>query len=163
VSRFGDPLARRTVPIGECQCPGAPHETDEATFRWDLGGSALARIGRAEIEGAVRMDPLAAYRQVVLETLESWNLLWLDPTWNGNGTGRKTVPVPITTGTIAELDADTLKFLAETADGLISERGELPNASGAPSAPSRRGSASRTPRRTRKPTTSSSPSVPAGL
>ena len=85
MSRFADPLASRLVPLGACQCPGTPHEQDEATIRYEIGGSALARIGRAEIEGAVRMDPMAAYRQTVFETVESWNLLWYAPNENGNG------------------------------------------------------------------------------
>jgi len=156
VSRFGDPLATKTAPIGACQCPGTPHEQDEATFRYDIGGSALARIGRAELEGAVRLDPFAAHRQMVLETVESWNLVWNDPAWNGNGTGRKVVPVPINSGTVAELDETTLITLAKLSDALIQNEGSLPNAPGAPSAASSRGSASPTRKRTRTPTTSSS-------
>ena len=157
MTRFGDPLATKTVPIGACQCPGTPHEVDEATLRYDIGGSALARIGRAELEGAVRLDPFAAYRQMVLETVESWNLVWPDPTWNGNGTGRKVVPVPITAGSVGELDEGTLVALAKLADALIENEGSLPNAPGAPSAASSHGSASPTRKRTRTPTTSSSP------
>ena len=155
MTRFADPLATRTVEIGECQCPGTPHDHDEATFRYQLGASAMARIGRAELEGAVRLDPMAAYRQTVIETIESWNLLWLDPS-SSNGS-RKPIPVPIIEATVAEMDVTTLKFLAETADGLIENEGALPNASGALSAASSPESASPTPRRTRKPTTSSSP------
>lgn len=151
MSRFADPLARTVVALGDCGCPGAPHERDEATFRWQLGASALARIGRAELEGAIQHDPFAAYRQTVLEAVESWNLIWLDP--SDDSPDRKAVPVPITPTTIAELDVDTLRFLAETADKLIGNEGALPNASGAPSAASSEASASRTPRAKKTPTT----------
>lgn len=156
MTRFADPAATRLVEIpGGCQCPGTPHEKDEAVFRYQIGASALARIGRAELQGAVALDPMAAYRQTVLETVESWNLVWLDP-GSRNGS-RRSVPVPITPTNVAEMDVDTLKFLAETADGLIANEGSLPNESGAPSAASSRESASPHRKRSRKPTTSSSP------
>lgn len=111
----------------------------------------MARIGRAELDGAVQLDPMAAYRQMVLETVESWNLLWLGPP-DTKGT-RHPVPVPITASAIQQLDVDTLKLLAETADKLIDTEGVLPNESGVPSAPSSRGSASQTRKPSRKPTT----------
>lgn len=139
MSRFADPTATANIDLGACQCPGTPHEADTATVRWDLGASALARIGRAEIQGAVDMDPMAAYRQVVLETVTGWNLLTADGT-----------PAAITPATVAELDVETLKTIAEQADGLIQNRGSLPNGSGAPSAASSRGSASRTRTQTRR-------------
>jgi hypothetical protein len=140
VSRFADPTATAPVSLGPCQCPGRPHEQDEATVRWQLGASALARIGRAELDGAVNHDPMAAYRQQVIETLVSWNLLIDGPADDGG----KPVAVPINARSIAELDIDTLKTLAEGADELISNKGQVPNASGAPSPASPRGSASRT-------------------
>ena len=152
MSRAADPFATTTGTLpGGCQCPGAPHEADTAVIRWSLGASALARIGRAELDGAVNLDPMAGYRQTVVETIESWNLLWLAPAEDGKE--RKPVPIPITPATVAELDVDTLKFLAETADGLIQNAGTLPNDSGAPSAESPRESASPTPTKTRKRTT----------
>lgn len=146
MSRFADPTATAVVSLGACQCPGTPHERDEATVRWQLGASALARIGRAELEGAVRLDPMAAYRQTVAETLLIWNLLISDE-------DGQPVAAPITERAIGELDLATLKLLAETADTLISDKGKLPNASGAPSLASSRGSASRSPKQTPKPTT----------
>ena len=145
VSRFADPPQLRSS-LGACQCPGTPHERDEATVRWQLGASALARFGRAELEGAVRLDPMAAYRQTVAETLLIWNLLISDE-------DGQPVAAPITERAIGELDLATLKRLAETADTLISDKGKLPNASGAPSLASSRGSASRSPKQTPKPTT----------
>lgn len=141
MSRFADPAKVEVVPLGVCQCPGTPHEQDEATIRWDISGSALARIGRAEIEGAVRMDPLASYRQIALETLASWNLI------DGASVAA------INPATIAELDVDTLKVIAEEADKLIGSKGTLPNVPGAPSVASSLGSASPIRKRTRMPTT----------
>lgn len=146
MSRFADPTATAVLSLGACQCPGTPHEQDEARIRFQLGASALARIGRAEIDGAVRLDPFAAYRQTVLETTVSWNLLRADA-------GGGVLSVPITPATVAELDQDTLKALAEGADKLIQNAGTLPNTSGAPSAESSRESASPTPKRTRTRTT----------
>jgi hypothetical protein len=148
MSRFADPHATTVIPIGPCDCPGKPHEQDEAVARTEIGASAKARVGRAEIEGAVQHDPLAAHRQLVLETVVSWNLLWLAPAAD-DGAERVTVPVPITPGTVAELDRDTLIGLAEAIDKYTSES-DLPNASGAPSRALRRGSASRI--RTKTPT-----------
>lgn len=156
MSRYADPLAVREVSLGACQCPGTPHETDTATIRWQISGSAMARIGRAELERSVNLDPFAAYRQTVWETLVSWNLLWLDPSYQGKGE-RKAVPIPINPSTIGELDDGTLRVLAETADQLISSEGSLPNDSGAPSAESSPESASPIPEPIPLHTTSSSP------
>lgn len=142
MSRLADPLAVETVDLGPCQCPGTPHERDSAVVRWSLGASALARIGRAELEGAVQLDPMAAYRQTVLETVESWNLLWPGPPDEKGD--RDPVDVPLTQFAIAQLDVDTLKVIAETADKLISGKGVLPNTSGARSPASPRKSASPT-------------------
>jgi hypothetical protein len=148
MSRFADAYSTTTIPLGPCDCPGTPHERDEAVARTELGASAKARVGRAEIEGAVQHDPLAAHRQLVLETVISWNLLWLAPATD-DGAERVAVPVPITPATVAELDRDTLVPLAEAIDKFTAD-GSPPNASGAPSPASPRGSASRI--RTKTPT-----------
>lgn len=151
MSRFADPLAVETVSLGACQCPGTPHEQDEAEVRYQLGASALARIGRAELEGAVRLDPFAGYRQTVYETVVSWNLRWQgEPDTDGE---RPVVAVPVTLDAIELLDTDTLKTIAETADRLITTKGTLPNVSGARSRASSRGKASPTPSGRRTPTT----------
>jgi hypothetical protein len=134
------------VTIGPCQCPGTPHEQDEATVRWDLGASALARIGRAELDRNRLRDPMAAWRQLVLEAVASWNLLLP----NDDGVG---VPAPIIPDVVAELDDDTLTTLATAIDNLIDSSGTLPNASGAPSVASSPESASPTRKRTPKPGT----------
>jgi hypothetical protein len=146
MSRFADPTRTGIVPLGPCQCPGTPHDRDEAVVRWDLGSSALARIGRAELDKAITRDPLAAWRQLILEAVVSWNLMLVDD--DGGG-----VAAPLIPAVIAELDDATITTLAEAIDTLIGSRGTLPNASGAPSVASSPGSASPAPKRTRKPTT----------
>lgn len=138
MSRFADPTAVEVVPLGPCQCPGTPHERDEATVRWQLGASALARVGASELLAAARNDPFASWRQLVLECVVSWNLMARDED------GEPYV-VAITPAAVAELDEDTLKELAVKADALIQSKGSLPNDSGAPSAESSRESASPTP------------------
>jgi hypothetical protein len=144
MSRFADPSAVAVVPLGACQCPGTPHELDEATVRWDLGSSALGRIGLAEQIKVSQRDPLMGHRQLLKEAVVSWNLLL--PGDNG-----KPVPAPIILAVIAELDDETVTTLATEIDRLIAERGTLPNDSGAPSPASPRGSASpaQKPRRKR--------------
>lgn len=146
MSRFADPTKTETVPLGACQCPGAPHEGDEATVRYQLGASALARVGAAGLVAARSRDPYAAYRQLVLECVVSWNLVDTDE--DGDA-----VPVPITPAIVAEMDEDTLVPLAEAIDALVQSKGQLPNAPGAPSPASPRGSASHTRKPTPKPGT----------
>lgn len=146
MSRFADPIKVEVISLGACQCPGTPHEQDEATVRWDLGASALARIGRAELDRVRTRDPMIAWRQLVIEAVASWNLLL--PGEDGAG-----VPAPIIPAVVAELDDGTLRALATAIDNLIESRGKLPNASGAPSVASSPGSASPARKQTRKPTT----------
>ena len=150
MSRFADPSKVSVVSLGACQCPGTPHETDEATVRWDLGASALARIGAAELSKGRTRDPLASWRQLILEAVIEWNLLI--PADDGTILP-EIIPAPIVSPIVAELDDPTITALAEAIDALIGSRGQLPNASGAPSAALSRESASPTRKRTRKPTT----------
>lgn len=143
MGRFADPFATETFRwSGGCQCPGEPHEFDEAEFRVSLGASALARIGRAEIEGAVTNDPYAAHRQLVIESVVSWNLLWLAPLKEGDTEeDRKPVPVAVNPVTVAELGESIIE-LAQAIDARIS--GGPPNDSSVPSQASPQGSASPT-------------------
>ena len=136
MSRFADPSRTETIDLGACQCPGTPHQRDEAVLRYQLGAAALARIGYAEVVKGQRGDPLLAWRQLVAETLVSWNLLADGPSGP--------IPAPVTPAAIAELDDATITVIAEAADRLIEERGRLPNTSGAPSPASSQGSASPT-------------------
>jgi hypothetical protein len=147
VSRFASPFATREYIFpGDCRCPGAPHEHDTASVLLRVGASAKARIGRAELEGAVQHDPLAAHRQVVLEGVSAWNLLWPDPAAE-DPEQAEAVAVPINSGTVELLD-DDLVPLATFIDDLWNE-GKGPNSSGARSRVSRRASASRTRTTTR--------------
>lgn len=138
MSRFADPTSTDVISLGACQCPGTPHETDEAVVRYDLGASAMARVGSAELTAA-RGDVYAAWRQLVVEATVSWNLLAADGS-----------EAPITLTSVAELNHETLTALAKGIDELILAHGTLPNASGAPSPESPRGSASPTPTSARK-------------
>jgi hypothetical protein len=158
MSRFADPTATAPVDLGACQCPGTPHEKDEGLLRWQLGGSALARIGTAETIGRLTGDPFAGYRAVAAECLVSWNLL-IEQVEDGV---TSVVPVPINSRSIEALDDVTLTKIAETADELIQGKGTLPNASGAPSVESPLGSASPIPISIPKRGTSNSPSAQAG-
>ena len=136
MSRFADPTATATVSLGPCECPGTPHEKDEAVVRWQLGDSALARVGAAELT-ASSGDVYASWRQLIVEATVSWNL---QTDYNG-----KVVDVPVAPATVAELDAETMTTLATAIDDLIEHKGTLPNDSGAPSAASPLGSPSPTP------------------
>lgn len=148
VSRFASPFATREYVFpGACRCPGAPHEQDVANVVLRVGSSAKARIGRAELEGAVQHDPLAAHRQVIVEGVASWNLQWPDPSAE-DPEKAEAVAVPINAGTVELLD-DDLVPLATFIDDLWNE-GKGPNASGARSRGSRRASASPTRTMTRK-------------
>jgi len=140
--RFASPYTTETYVFGPCTCPGAPHEQDTAKVIISISPSAKARIGRAELEGAVRLDPLAAHRQVVLEGVSSWNLLWLDPSAEDLDTA-KVIPVPVNSGTV-ELLQDLVP-LAEWIDNLWSR--DDPN-SVAPSRALRRGSSRQRPTKT---------------
>lgn len=143
MSRFADPTAQEKVTLGPCECPGTPHEQDEAVVRWQLGDSALARVGTAELTSG--SDVYASWRQLIVEATVSWNL---QTEYMG-----KVVDVPVTAATVAELNAETLTTLAQAIDNLIEHKGQLPNASGAPSAASPQGSASPTPTSTETPGT----------
>lgn len=87
------------------------------------------------------------YRQLVLESVVGWNLLWPDP----SGQSRDPVPVPVSAFTIGEMGSDTIMPLAEFINGLSGDA--PPNASSAPSPESAPESASPTPTKTQKPTT----------
>jgi hypothetical protein len=167
MSRFADPTLTAVVVIGECQCPGTPHASaivpglppgesatgDYAVVRTRLGGSAMGRIGRAELDAALG-DHFASYRRTILEATLRWNLMWEDPTWDAEESTeaeRPVVPAPITDASIELLDADTLRILAEAID---SHLGESPgNASAAPSRESRQARRSRTRTQSQKPGT----------
>ena len=115
------------VDIGECRCPGRPHERDEAMVYRDLPWDVLVEVGM--------LSGIAAYRRLVLGGLASWNLV--------DAAGE---PVPITDATVHRLRPDRLNPIAAAINAaFLRAKKPLPNVSGAPSRPSRRESASPNP------------------
>lgn len=151
MSRFADPSLTATVDLGACQCPGTPHDRDTVEVRTELGASALARVGRAEINAAVTGDHFASYRQLVEEAAIEWNLLHLSPAMSDDEE-RIAIPAPINKFTIELLDELTLRAIAEAIDQHTSG-GPDPNGSGARLRGSRRARQSVTQTTTQKPGT----------
>ena len=116
-----------TVVLGDCRCPGRPHEQDTAEARQELPWDVLVDVGL--LAGG------AAYRYLVLSALVDWNLTDAD----GD-------PVPVTADMVRRLRPDRLDPIASAVNAAY-ERAQapLPNASGARSRPSRRASASPDP------------------
>jgi hypothetical protein len=117
--------ATATVVLGECRCPGRPHDQDTAEVAVELPWDVLADAGT--------MNGAASYRRLVVGGLVAWNLT--DAAGN---------PVPI--ARVGRLRYDRLEPIAVAINDAY-ERGHapLPNASGAPSRRSRRESASPNP------------------
>jgi hypothetical protein len=117
--------ATATVVLGECRCPGRPHDEDTAEVYLELPWDVLVDVGL--LSGG------AAYRRLVAGALVAWNL-----------TDAAGDPVP--TAMITRLRADRLDPIAAAVNAAY-ERAQapLPNASGAPSRRSRRESASPNP------------------
>jgi hypothetical protein len=117
--------ATTTVVLGECRCPGRPHDEDTAEVYLELPWDVLVDVGL--LSGG------AAYRRLVAGALVAWNL-----------TDAAGDPVP--TAMITRLRADRLDPIAAAVNAAY-ERAQapLPNASGAPSRRSRRESASPNP------------------
>jgi hypothetical protein len=117
----------RTVVLGDCRCPGRPHDQDTAEVHEELPWDVLVDVGM--LTGG------AAYRYLVLASLVSWNLTDAD----GD-------PVPVTAEYVRRLRPDRLDPIADAVNAAY-ERAQapLPNGSGAPSRPSRRASASPDP------------------
>lgn len=136
MSRFADVRAVRTVDLGPCECPGAPHDHDEASVRAEFSASETARLA-----GGSTTDE-AAVAAILAEFVTEWNLL-----------GPNGEAWPPSADSLLALKQPTLTAIAEAITAAVLESSGLPNASGAPSAASSRGSASRTPTKTRKPTT----------
>lgn len=119
--------ATTTVVLGECRCPGRPHEEDTAEVHVELPWDVLVDVGL--LSGA------AAYRRLVLGALVAWNLC------DAEG-----ATVEINAATVGRLRQDRLDPIAAAVnDAYERARAPLPNASGAPSRRSRRESASPNP------------------
>ncbi len=135
MSRFADPRAVQEIDLGPCECPGAPHERDIAVIRSDYSDTdaALLRASTVDVEtGAAEFA----------KHIVSWNLL-----------GPNGEPWPPSAESVMALKAPTLTPIAEAIARAVNESNQLPNRSGAPSAASSRGSASRTPATTPAPGT----------
>lgn len=130
MSRFLN--STRRVELGACQCPGAPHaDGDWVDMRAATPWGALMDAGAAD-------TPSLAYLALAVGTISGWNLV------DEDGAG-----VPVTRDSVAALDGTTFTALIEDINQAAVTGNALPNASGAPSRPSRRGSAtSRTPKGT---------------
>ena len=119
--------ATAVVVLGECRCPGRPHDEDTAEVALELPWDVLVDVGL--LTGG------AAYRRLVLGALVSWNL-----------TDAEGDPVEVNAATVGRLRQDRLDPIASAVnDAFERARAPLPNASGAPSRRSRRESASPNP------------------
>jgi len=119
--------ATTTVPLGPCRCPGTPHDEDSAEVLDELPWDVLVEVGM--------LDGISAYRRLVLGALVGWNLV--------DGDGQ---PVEITPALVGRLRADRLEPIAAAVNAAYQRaQAPLPNASGAPSRPSRPASASPNP------------------
>ena len=137
MSRFADPTATRTVDLGECLCPGSPHDSDWAKVRGEASASDVRKF--AEME---EFDADGNVAEALAEFIPEWNLL-----------GPNGEAWPPSRDSLMALKLPTVRLIVTELGKVIRESSELPNASGAPSAASTRGSASRAQRRNRKPTT----------
>ena len=126
MSRFADPKATARLVLGECQCPGTPHEEDWVDLRSELGAQDVLAMATG--------NSLDILELLVVE----WNLLDND--------GSR---APVDREHIERLYADTFSDLDAFIEGHVRLATSLPNASGAPSRNGSRGSASHT-RTTRK-------------
>jgi len=123
--------ATETILLGECRCPGRPHDEDTAEVHVELPWDVFVDVGL--LNGA------AAYRRLILGALVSWNL-----------TDEESAAVPVSAETIGRLRRDRLEPIAVAVNAAF-ERAQtpLPNVSGAPSRLSRRASASPNPTRSK--------------
>jgi hypothetical protein len=119
--------ATATVVLGDCRCPGRPHDEDTAEVHVELPWDVLVDVGI--LSGA------AAYRRLVLGALVAWNLADADGE-----------TVEINAATVGRLRQDRLDPIASAVNAAYERaKAPLPNASGAPSRRSRRESASPNP------------------
>lgn len=152
--RFANPDRTDTLSLGPCQCPGTPHVQDEYVHRAELGAGEEQRAGDAgwAAGGYVEFIGSAFQNKLIEIAGKSWNLVDGECDCPKNG-HRGPVhpdgePVPLTASMVALLDAETRALIVDRLDQVTADKSPPPNESGAPSARSTRGSASRT-RKTR--------------
>lgn len=116
---FAEPSATKRFVLGECRCPGQPHDEDFMDIRSELSGTDLAAMEQAE--------PVDRMKLLVV----GWNLR------DEHG------EVPIDGDHLGRLYLDLFTRLNDwlTKNSTVAA---LPNASGAPSLNGSRGSASHT-------------------
>ena len=116
------------VVLGDCRCPGRPHDQDTAELRKEVAWETLAYVSSSS-------NDFIATRRLIAGLLVSWDLVDAD--------GDR---VPISEDAVAGLRQERVENLVEPAVGALRRtRAPLPNASGAPSRRSRQGSASPNP------------------
>lgn len=116
---FADPKATDRFVLGDCRCPGKPHDEDFMVLRSELSGQDLADMEQAS--GGERLKLL----------LVEWNLR------DDNG------PIEIESEILGRMYLDVFASLNEWLDKHATVAA-LPNASGAPSRNGSRASASHT-------------------
>ncbi len=121
---FADPEATERFVLGNCKCPGTPHDEDFMDLRSELSGVMLAELEQA--------PPVDRMKTLIV----GWNLR------DANG------EIPITGDQLGRLYLDIFERLNAWLDE-HAKVSSLPNASGAPSRNGSKASASRT-RTTRK-------------
>lgn len=130
MTRFAT-LGTTTVSLGACECPGTPHEADEADVYDVLGWDDLVDLDEAPSEGA-------RWRLVITRAIASWNLVESVP-----GADGLTRPVPIHEARVRLLGGASVQVLMPAATAALERaKAALPNVSAAPSRRSRRGSGS---------------------
>ncbi len=141
MSRFADPTRTAELDLGECTCPGTPHERDVYVYRTELGDAEEGRAGAYgwAATGHRFFDTSAALTYLVAEVAGvSWSFV-----------GEDGKPIPMRAETAALLDENTLGAMGRAIDAAQTEyRKTLPNVSGGPSRSTSQGTASRT-RKTR--------------
>lgn len=136
MSRFADPNAVKTVDLGPCLCPGAPHESDWAKVRAEADVSEVQRFeGIAGKTAGEAADLMAGF-------IPEWNLL-----------GANGEDWPPSGESVTALKVATFRLLADAVAASVRDSSALPNASGGPSRGSSRGTASKARTTSRTPTT----------
>jgi hypothetical protein len=170
VSRFAEPTRAVPVPLGPCRCPGSPHAEDQALVRAEIGdGEFRSAVQRGGFSAGPIFDAARSDDEFIATFTLSWTLLDdsgepapITPRMAGlldeetrllllaqlNKAAGRSVFVKRTKIDAALQDIGSAEWVAASellglVSSLIASSRPLPNASGAPSRASSRGSASR--------------------
>ena len=116
----------RRVELGECRCPGTPHDSDWAELREAAPWGAIIDATNADTSSEQFLIAAAG-------TIVRWNL------------ADESGPVPVTRETVRLLDVETFLKLTESINSAMAIGNALPNSSSASSRRSRRVSAESRP------------------